>query len=480
MGMKRISAAAAALSGMMLSACLFDKAPTPDRTVKLYLPLLDSTLAPAAVRALKNLSSVTVKDGLSGEVIRYERSEQEFGSWNSRLEFLRNLYHLNTLFLFQNRLPDTSGMQSDVAKLYAEVGAIDRFTTYYDKSIADVIAERIFTTNTKGIGVHIKLNDAEDSLTVLLVAPESPAERAGIRRGDRIVEVNDSSVTGDSVMVRFSRFTQIDDDAVIRLGIFDGSQVKRVSVVKEEVKFPTVLVDSVQNTGYIAVFSFTSQTIDSGDTYTEFAEALRRTSRFPVTVLDFRGNGGGSLHIALKMCEEVIASGVIIRQYQRTINPFSGAPTTLSRNFTAKPGDAGEGRRFVLVTDRGTASASEIFALAVREALNAPQVGDTTHGKGIGQSVLETPDGGMALITSLKFTGRSGLDYHGLGLAPDILGSGNQTETLALAVKTAEDGGSAPLAKQSAQQRRKALEVLEWNRRQMLRPGVSEMLWDAD
>jgi C-terminal processing protease CtpA/Prc len=105
-------------------------------------------------------------------------------------------------------------------------------------------------------------------------------------------------------------------------------------------------------------------------------------------------------------------------------------------------------------------------------------MGIRTFGKGVGQTVRNTPGKGLSLITFLKFTSRSGLDYHHHGLEPDVPDSSDSDSLLAHAVLKAQEMSAKPAAKLSAAARRdlaRDAAALDWNRRQAVRPGVKEM-----
>jgi carboxyl-terminal processing protease len=253
----------------------------------------------------------------------------------------------------------------------------------------------------------------------------------------------------------------------MRVSFLDAGTVRMVDIVREAVRFPTVLADTLGGVGYVGVLSFTESTLPGKSTYTEFVSALEATRGFPVTVLDLRGNGGGSLGIAVQMCQELLAQGVMFRQLERRPDE-NGAPLRSLRRFNAYRNGKNEGRRFVLLADSTSASASEVFLAALREGLNAPQVGTRTYGKAVGQVVLETPDGGYAVITQILHTTASGVEYDGQGLVPSHP-SGAQSDAMLAEAALLASGG---LAKSAAGSRlRSRASAIDWNRRQMLRPA---------
>jgi C-terminal processing protease CtpA/Prc len=259
----------------------------------------------------------------------------------------------------------------------------------------------------------------------------------------------------------------------------------RHQLVRVPVAFPTVTVDSIQGVGYVSINGFTPNTVDSKSTYTELVDALAATRHFGATILDLRDNGGGSLDVAIKMCDEILsAETVIIRELQRRFDETIHAPmqteiTTLATaGGTGETGADGKPRRYLLLGNGHSASAAEIFLVSLKEGAAAPLMGVRTYGKGVGQTVRNTPGKGLALVTFLKFTSASRLDYHKHGLEPDYPDSsaGDLQLTHAAEKAKAMIPGAKAAAKISAAELRRirrAAGAVEWNRRQAVRPGPS-------
>jgi C-terminal processing protease CtpA/Prc len=249
------------------------------------------------------------------------------------------------------------------------------------------------------------------------------------------------------------------------------------------VAFPTVITDSLDGVAYLTITGFTPSTLGGKSTWTELRDALAATRRYAATILDLRDNGGGSLDVAMRMCDEIVpADQVIIRQVERRFDELALAPIETEIATLATAGGAGEkgpdgrAREFLLLANGGTASASEIFIAAAREGAGASLMGQKTYGKGVGQTVRNTPGHGLALITFLKFTSAARLDYHKIGLEPDYPDPAVGDELLAHAVRQAkESAGGGPAAKRSAARERSfaaAVAAAEWNRKQAARTAA--------
>jgi carboxyl-terminal processing protease len=456
-----------------------------DSVVRFYLPILEPSLGANKMEAVKTYSPVKVWDHQTRKVVQYTLTTQRFGSWNSQREFQWNLFHLRSGFFFPDSLPDTTGLASNTDSLYAEVGKHDRFTRYVDSAGAAAERQRILTTRTAAMGLRLDLDATGDTLVIRQAVVDAPAWRAGLRDGMRIVQVGDSSVVGDSGLTRFSNVTRGDSGTVVVITALGPKGLITARVVKEPVDFPAVMVDSLGGIPIISLFVFAETTYGSNSTTSEFHEALLAIKKYPVFVLDIRDDPGGSLTQCLQVSDELVkANNVMIRQEQRFFDENYYVPLYASSEATATAGGIGEGQKVVLLADSGTASAAEILYVAVRDGLNAPTVGTRTYGKGIGQVVMNSPGGGLVLITHLKFKAPNGEDYHRKGLFPTHVSEGKPSEQLMLAVNVAQDliapktaaksgaGSSQALQAQAA----KVLRALR-HHSQRIESNRSERLW---
>lgn len=465
---------------------LYPSTSTAVRTVELFQPLRDPSLAGKAPAAPEILPPVNVKDHATGDVIRYRLIRQRFGNWSRELEFKWNYFLLQVYFLFPSGVPDTAGLAGDTDSLYSRINETDAFTHYFDSAAAPGAMDRLTKTTKPGaLGIEVGLNGTEDSVVVRRVVAGSPAGRAGMAKGMILLAVDDSTVTGDSAIERFSRFSAGDSGQASYLTVLgtDG-MTRNFRIVREPVAFPTVYVDSLDGVGYISITGFMPATLKGQSTATEFKSALAATRRFPVTILDLRDNGGGSLDLTMKMCDEILPAGaVVIRQHQRQFSEVDHVPLVSLVNHLATSAGSAEGRKFVQIANGRSASASEIFLVALQEGASAPIVGQKTYGKGVGQNVRNTPGHGLAVVTFLKFTSRTGLDYHKSGIVPDYPDTATGDRLLARAVavakariKPAAKAAARPDLKDGMDEAGKPLagraRAVEWNRLQQLRPGI--------
>ena len=264
-----------------------------------------------------------------------------------------------------------------------------------------------------GVGLLISAGDAG----VEVVAPIEghPAYRAGVQAGDVIVEVNGEDAVESTVneMMQLLRgepgtdvaVTFLRDDA-IRLEVI----IERALIEVPTVKFATIEQPGLAaDIGYLRITQFTRRTPDRvGDALDELADQGYRS-----LIVDLRSNPGGLLSAVVNVSNYFLDSGSIVstRSRVRSENQVHYA----SRRTTIVPREA----PVVVLVDRGSASASEIFAGAMRDTGRGYIIGERTYGKGSVQQVRHFGDDAVKVTTSRYFT-PSGSSIESVGVVPDL------------------------------------------------------------
>jgi len=263
-----------------------------------------------------------------------------------------------------------------------------------------------------GLGVEISLKD--NLLTVIAPVEDTPAWRAGIKSGDRIVKIG-HEVTRDMSL----------DDAVKRLRGDPGTKVTitilresadlvqdfvitRELIHVEDVKEPHIIGDHI---GYVRLTEFRE------NSYNELHQALEKlkSQGADSLVLDLRNDPGGLLDVAIKIAEDFLPSG-------KTIVSTKGrhsSQDTKSKSENNK-GDFLDWPMVVMINE-GSASGSEIVAGALRDNKRAVLVGTKSFGKGSVQSVIPLPDGSGLRLTTARYYTPSGVCINGIGITPDVV-----------------------------------------------------------
>ncbi len=253
--------------------------------------------------------------------------------------------------------------------------------------------------NFEGIGVQF--NMSEDTLLVIQPVVGGPSEKKGIMAGDRIVTVNDTVIAG----VKMSR-----EDIVRRLRGRKGTKV-RLGVVRRGIKdllhfdivrekIPVKTVDASYmirpTVGYIRIGSFGAQT------HEEFLERLKKLTAQGMTslILDLQGNGGGYMHPAIAVANEVLRSGDLI--------VYVKGRQAARKDYRAHGKGAFEEGKLAVLIDSYSASAAEIVTGAIQDQDRGIVVGRRSFGKGLVQRPVDLPDGSMIRLTIAHYFTPSG------------------------------------------------------------------------
>jgi carboxyl-terminal processing protease len=261
-----------------------------------------------------------------------------------------------------------------------------------------------------GIGAYV--TQAEDGRIVLEPMPDLPAEKAGVRKGDTLLRVDDTEIVAGMTTDETIALIRGEVGAVVRLTIRHEGETQPVTVeiTREEIPSPTVewrMLDEPAGIGYVRLTLFSDRTDK------ELRQGLDELKGQGMTqlVFDLRGNGGGLLGAAVDVAGEFLSGGPVLYQVEK-----GGKELTY---------EAGSGGRFadgklVVLVDGGTASASEIVAGALQDRGRAALIGEKTYGKGSVQQVFDLSDGSSVHITYAEWLTPNRRQITGMGLTPDV------------------------------------------------------------
>ena len=263
-----------------------------------------------------------------------------------------------------------------------------------------------------GLGIEIGM----EAGVVKVISPidDTPAAKAGIKAGDYIVKIGKEQVQGKSLM-----------DAVKLMRGPVGSSID-LTIRRKEVKKPLefkitrkiIQVQSVsseiisknKNLGYIRLKSFN----ENSDK--QFLKSLKKFEKNPKIkgyVIDLRNNPGGLLTKAINITDFFLNDGEIVSTKGRNVSE--------TRKFFAKRGDETNGKPVIVLINYGSASASEIFAGALKDHKRAIILGENSYGKGSVQSIIPLRNGGGIRLTISKYYLPSGKSISEVGVTPDIV-----------------------------------------------------------
>lgn len=275
-----------------------------------------------------------------------------------------------------------------------------------DPHSAYIPAEELQTVNDdlsgsfSGVGVSFQI--INDTVQVIEVIPGGPAEKVGIQPGDRIVMADTISLTGKDVTSQdvFKTLRGVKGTTVV-LTVKRYGQKKDIiyDVVRGDIPVNSVDVSYMlsEDTGYLKVTKF------SRNTYMEFYNALNELKQQGASsfVIDLRGNSGGFMDQAIYMANEFLAPGQVIvyTKGRKTENEYM-AMSDGRGHFQDYP--------IVVLTNEGSASASEIFAGAIQDNDRGLIIGRRTFGKGLVQNQTELPDSSAIRLTVARYYTPSG------------------------------------------------------------------------
>ncbi len=271
-------------------------------------------------------------------------------------------------------------------------------------------------TDTKGEfgGLGIEIGMEAGVVKVISPIDETPAEKAGIKAGDFIVKIGKEQVQGKSLMeaVKLMRGpvgTSI-NLTVRRKGVKKPLSFKIVRKIIEVKSVSSELISKEKNIGYIRLKSFNE---NSDSQFLKSIKNFRKNKNVKGYIVDLRNNPGGLLTQAINITDFFLDDGEIVSTKGRKVSE--------TRKFFARKGDEVNGKPIVVLINNGSASASEIFAGALKDHKRAIIIGENSYGKGSVQSIIPLRNGGGMRLTISKYYLPSGKSISEVGVKPDIL-----------------------------------------------------------
>ena len=290
-------------------------------------------------------------------------------------------------------------------------------------SYMNVKAFRDMQVQTRGEFGGLGLEVTQENGIIKVVSPidDTPAARAGMKAGDLITTIDNTTVQGLSLNDAVDKMRG-PANSTIRLVVKREGIDKPIDVTmqREVIRIQVVKSHIENDVAYIRLTQFNEQT-DSGLRAAMQKMKLAMGDRLHAVVLDLRNNPGGLLDQAVAVSDDFIDQGEIVSTRAR--HPSD------SQRWDAKAGDITGGLPIVVITNGGSASASEIVAGALQDHARAVILGQRTFGKGSVQTVIPLPGNGAMRLTTARYYTPSGRSIQGLGITPDIPVAATRTET---------------------------------------------------
>ncbi len=268
-----------------------------------------------------------------------------------------------------------------------------------------------FLTDTRGSygGIGVRIIESNRHIVVFEVFPETPAERSGLSPGDRIVEAGGSALTGEGLERAVELLRGPPDTAVdVMIKRPGADEPLELVVDREEIKVQTVFSEMLdRGLGYIKISSFDSRT--SAEFLHIFA-AMEQNGLGKGLILDLRNNPGGLVEQAVKVAEQLVPEGEIVKLVGRD----EEVQRVYYSSATPKP------YPIVVLINEESASSAELLAGALQDRGAALLVGQNTFGKASVQQLEHLSGGNAILLTVANYYTPSGINIDEHGIKPDF------------------------------------------------------------
>lgn len=356
------------------------------------------TLDPEVLKRLSQTGFSQKQDGRSGLEI-----------FSEAIVYIKHYYYkeINEQELFEKIL------QGGLPKF-------DRHTHYLNEK-----EKKIFEENMRGsffgIGAMLgqKIEKNETYVVIMSVMEDSPAEKAGLRSGDYLVAISSNGAKKDAISVEnlsvdeARQLIRGPKDTKVYLGVTRDGKYLEFIITRGEINTAAVKAKSVaRNVGYLRFSSFEGDKLM--DDFEMNVSSMQKNG-MKVLILDLRNNPGGLVTYAVTIgnwFNKGNTKSVVVMKGKAIDETSSGNWLTRGK-FKNIP--------VIVLTNEGTASASEIVTALLKNYCGAIVVGTKTFGKGVGQSVIELKGGGVLVITSFEyFVGDKNISVNGVGIVPTI------------------------------------------------------------
>lgn len=310
------------------------------------------------------------------------------------------------------KYPDASKVSTQ-DRVYGAISGLvgsleDPYSVFFNPEDT-VLFEEDIAGNFTGVGMEI--DTKENILTVIAPLKDTPAYKAGIKPGDKILKIDDV-VTTDMTADKAVKLIRGEKGTTVALTIFSegDAEPKEIKIVRDIINMPT-LDTEIRGDGIFVVklYSFSANSADL------FRSAMKKfhQSKSDKLLLDLRGNPGGYLDASVDMSSWFLASGkpVVIE------DSGNGSKQEIYRS--AGYNIFSDKLKFVILIDGGSASASEILAGAMQDYGLAILVGEQSYGKGSVQEVVEVTPSTIFKVTVAKWLTPNGTSISEKGLTPD-------------------------------------------------------------
>ncbi|MGA9379925.1 MAG: carboxyl-terminal processing protease CtpA [Phormidium sp.] len=261
-----------------------------------------------------------------------------------------------------------------------------------------------------GVGLQIAMDEETGSLQVITPIAGSPAQKAGIKPGDRILKIDGVSTTEFTLDEAAAQMRGPMGSQVVLTVARQQAEAEEVILVRDRIALNPVIAELRSSSGSVPV-GYIRLNQFNGNAVAEVANAISSLEKQGAAayILDLRNNPGGLLQAGIEIARLWLDQGTIVYTVNR-----QGIIGSFEATKAAQTSDP-----MVVLVNRGTASASEILAGALQDNQRAQIVGEKTFGKGLIQSLFDLSDGSGLAVTVAKYETPNHHDINKLGITPD-------------------------------------------------------------
>lgn len=284
-------------------------------------------------------------------------------------------------------------------------GLGDMYSRYYTK---DEYEQESVTTEGSYVGIGVAMQKyTAGGVQIVECYKGSTAEEAGVKVDDVITAINGEDITDTELQDVVSMIKDNEDKDVVLTVQRKGEDTQEITVKVSNVELPSVFGEMLdENTGYIQITEFKGVTVEQ---YEEVFADLKEQGMERL-VVDLRDNPGGLLNVVCDILRDILPEGLIV--YTEDKNGNRSEETCDGKNPLDMP--------LAVIVNGNSASASEIFAGAVKDYGIGTIVGTTTYGKGVVQSIRQLSDGSAVKLTIANYYTPKGNSINKTGIRPDV------------------------------------------------------------
>ena len=290
------------------------------------------------------------------------------------------------------------------------LGALDPHSSYLP---LDEFQDMQVSTRGEYGGLGIEVTIQDEVVTVVSPISDTPAERAGIESGDRIIAVDGASILGADLDEAVDLMRGPPGEPITITIAREGEEAFEVELVREIIEVRSVVWNMEGDLPYLRIATFNEHTTEN---LLEGVADLREAAggELPGLILDLRSNPGGLLEQSVSVSDVFLDGGEVVST--------RGRDPRETKRYNARPGDELDGAPVVILINAGTASAAEIVTGALKDRGRATVIGTTSFGKGSMQTVIPLRGGrdGALRLTTARYYTPAGTSIQATGIVPDI------------------------------------------------------------